>query len=97
MTAISGDIVNSLCAQGSGKLAIINGHGGNYFLRRQPRHRRPRGHARRRTRGLDSVRRLARIRARRGFPREPAAPSRSWSVATVRRLVVPKRGRNPSW
>jgi creatinine amidohydrolase len=32
LTAIISDVVNSLHAQGIGKLAIINGHGGNYFL-----------------------------------------------------------------
>jgi creatinine amidohydrolase len=32
VTAIIDDIVVSLAAQGIGKLAIINGHGGNYFL-----------------------------------------------------------------
>ncbi|MEU4557437.1 creatininase family protein [Actinoplanes sp. NPDC023936] len=32
VTAIIGDIASSLAAQGIPKLAIINGHGGNYFL-----------------------------------------------------------------
>lgn len=32
LTAIIGDVVSSLRAQGIDKLAIINGHGGNYFL-----------------------------------------------------------------
>ncbi|GIE76414.1 creatinine amidohydrolase [Actinoplanes philippinensis] len=32
VTAIIGDVVASLAAQGIEKLAVVNGHGGNYFL-----------------------------------------------------------------